>query len=89
MLGRLVAWLAGGLGAALLYRRLRRRPAGGPDPAEELRRKLDASRSGTQPPAEPPHADPETPLPLDDRRRQVHERGRAALDDMRRSDGAA
>ena len=48
------------------------------DPAEELRRKLDETRA---------RAEPETELTddLDDRRRGVHERARAAADEMRGS----
>jgi hypothetical protein len=80
---RLLAWVACGAGALLFLRRLRRpRPAAarGADPAEELRRKLDAARAV---PAEPrPAPEPEAPG-LDERRRGVHERGRAAIDRMR------
>ena len=69
--------------AALAAYFLRRRPLAAPpvaevDPAEELRRKLDEKVSETQP-AEPPVAD------LDARRRSVHERARAAVDDMQGS----
>ncbi len=60
----------------------RRRGAAGADPrADELRAKLDearrepASRAGDEAPPEP-EASPE------ERRRRVHEQGRAALDEM-------
>ena len=95
------AWLVAalGVGAALASRVRRARrgaaaPAGDAPPAvdpraEELRRKLDQSRtlvsereefeSGetTVDEAEPPPADPSQ------RRREVHEQGRSALDEMR------
>ncbi len=78
-----LAWLTGGLGVAglLLYRRLRRAPAPEPAPAphaEELRRKLDETRAREDAPA------PESALTddLETRRREVHERGRAAVDEM-------
>jgi hypothetical protein len=80
---RLLAWLACAAGAAIvLRRRLRRRPAGvaAADPAEELRRKLDESRA--EPSSPEPEPAPEPPG-LDERRRGVHERGRAAIDRMR------
>jgi len=91
--------LVGGLGVAgaLALRALRRppqavRPAAppGPDPrAEELRRRLDESRTlvdeqerfeggeTTVDRAEPPPVDPEH------RRRAVHEQGRSAAEQMR------
>jgi hypothetical protein len=49
--------------------------------AEELRAKLAENRVEDEPEPEP---EPESP---EDRRRRVHEEGRAALDDMK-SDGA-
>ena len=94
-----LAWLAGGLGiaGALALRALRRRPAASsievaPDArADELRRRLDESRTLvgerdrfedrelTVDAAEPALGDPE------ERRRRVHEHGRAAAEEMRRS----
>jgi hypothetical protein len=82
---RFLAWLACGTGAAFVFRwRLRRRrpsEAAAPDPAEELKRKLEESRT-----AEPGEqaAEPEEPQTgVDERRRLVHERGRTAIDEMR------
>jgi hypothetical protein len=86
---RLLAWVAGLAGGAAAYRAWRRAPQPAPsvaeDPAEALRAKLaeakaagddrDAFEAGEQPVDEA--ADP------DDRRRAVHERGRAAVDEMR------
>ena len=86
---RRLTWLLVSLGIAALVRRLRRRaepvhettapaPAAGEDPAAELRRKLAESRTEEAP------AEPEPPEEtVEDRRGDVHEQGRAALDDMR------
>ena len=85
------AWLAGAAGAAIaVYRKLRPAPADAPVPAddpraEELRRKLEESRTV----AEEQHeeaASPETPVDeadVESRRAAVHERARAATDEMR------
>ena len=75
---RLFAWLAGAAGGAAAYRALKRKPATvAEDPAEELRAKLAESR--TEPEPEPPAE----PLDPDARRREVHEQGRAAIDELR------
>ncbi len=86
-------WLLGGLGAGLfLYRKLRP-PAPtalppGDSRADELRRKLDESRSivsegeelesaeAAAGPAAPPAGD------LEERRREIRERAQAALDEL-------
>jgi hypothetical protein len=84
------AWLAGAAGAAIAaYRKLRPappQPAPADDPrAEELRRKLEESRTV----AEEQHeevASPETPIDeadVESRRAAVHERARSAADEMR------
>jgi hypothetical protein len=87
------AWLTGGALAGLLFfRRRRRRPE--PelepafDPASELRRKLDESRSlvGEREEfesAETAVDEATVPGELQERRRRVHEQGRAAVDEMR------
>jgi len=83
---RLTAWLtgvAGGVAAARIFRRTpasARVPVHEPDPAEVLREKLAQSKAAP--------AEPEAPTELSDddpdaRRRAVHERGRAAVDEMR------
>ncbi|HET8606138.1 MAG TPA: hypothetical protein VFL66_03825 [Gaiellaceae bacterium] len=92
---RPLAWLAGALGLAGAYRALKQRPEPAPAPvadevdprAEELRRRLEEAKplvaereqerfeAGEQPLDE---ADPEA------RRRDVHERARAAIEEMRR-----
>ena len=82
---RLLAWLACAGGAAfVLSRRLRRRhaPEAAADPAEELKRKLEESRTAGSSPA---IAEP-AGNSLDERRRAVHDRARAAIDEMRAGD---
>jgi hypothetical protein len=86
-----LAWLAALLGIAAFARRLRRRretPPSPPDPAEELRRKLDESRSIVSEreefeAAETPVDQAQPAAGLDERRRQVHDHGRAAVEEMR------
>ena len=90
---RLLTWLLVSIGIAALVRRLRRRgepdyeeptaasPRRADDPADELRRKLAESR--TEEPPEAPEPPEET---VEERRADVHEQGRAALDDMRDSE---
>jgi len=87
-MGRLGRWIAGAVGGIAVYRWLRRRPAVGMEPSPEtapeepdarvdvLRAKLAESRA-TKPEAEPVME--EAP---EERRRRVHEEGRAALDEM-------
>ena len=94
---RLTAWLAGAAGGAAAYRLLLRRrrrelPAFAPEAAEgadsradELRAKLDQARR--EPAAEQEQepageAPPEPAASPEERRRRVHEQGRAALDEM-------
>jgi hypothetical protein len=86
-----IAWLAGAVGVAgAAYRALRRKQAPAPeeDPrAEELRRKLDESRTIVEEreefeAAETPVDQAEAP-DVEDRRKAVHERGRAAAEEMR------
>jgi hypothetical protein len=94
-----LGWVLGALGGLAAYRawslrRGRRGPSAvqqsGPDPrAEELRRRLDESRAIVEERDE--FEAGETPIDraestlsgLDDRRRQVHEQGRAAAERMR------
>jgi hypothetical protein len=91
-----MAWLGGAIGVvgAAAYRALKRKPvpASASDPrAEELRRRLDESRGLVD--AREEFESAETPVdqaePPDvaDRRRAVHERGRAAADEMRGESG--
>jgi hypothetical protein len=81
---RSFAWLTCAVGIAWIFRRLRRRPeAEVADPAEELRRKLDEARGEEPTPAEAEPEPAEPAAPLDERRRAVHDRGRASIDEMR------
>jgi hypothetical protein len=90
--GRL-AWLSAvGVAGLAAYRRLRRRPAPAVDArAEELRRKLDESRSLVDEREEFESAettvDAAEPAQVDERRRAVYERGRSAAEEMRGSSG--
>jgi hypothetical protein len=82
---RLTAWLtglAGGVAAARMFRRASA-PAPvlqEPDPAETLRAKLAETKTAQAEPESQPEAPDDDP---DERRRAVHERGRAAVDEMR------
>jgi hypothetical protein len=85
------AWLAGAAGAAIAaYRKLRPAPAPSPAPtddprADELRRKLEESRTVADEQHEEA-ASPETAVDeadVESRRAAVHERARAATDEMR------
>jgi hypothetical protein len=90
---RLAAWLSGAAGGIAVYRWLTRGreeiPALGPDPrAEELRAKLEASKPLVEEQVQVEAESGETPVDLapdpEERRRRVHERGRSAIDRMRR-----
>jgi len=84
-----LTWLLVTLGIAALVRRLKRRgrhaepvvAAPTDDPADELRRRLAESRSTDE--GENAPTPPETTV--EERRADVHDHGRAALDDMRSS----
>jgi hypothetical protein len=96
---RLTAWLGGAVGGITAYRFLRRRPVDVPGPlpepvpetpderADELRTKLAESRSADpvadKPPSDAAVEDAPEPDSPDERRRRVHEEGRAALDKMK------
>jgi hypothetical protein len=92
---RLFAWVAGAAGGLAAYRAVKGRrprpePQAGPDArAEELKARLQQARevAGDRDSADLPvdgaePLDPELPDP-GARRAQVHEQGRAALDEMR------
>ena len=97
------AWLAGAAGTAVaLYRKLRRQAPVEDPRVEELRQRLEESRTV----AEEQHeeaASPEVPVDavtepepepklesgaVEDRRRALHERARAAAEEMRGTDPA-
>lgn len=91
---RLADWSGGALWGIVAYSlwSRRRKPAAatGPAPeerddrAEELRAKLAETRASEEPaPADPSPAEPrESPESVEERRRRVHEEGRAAIDRM-------
>jgi hypothetical protein len=82
---RLTAWLAGAAGGLAAYRALKKkRPQAEPDAdarAAELKAKLDEARAVAE-----VAVDEAEPLDPQARRAQVHEQGRAALDEMRGED---
>jgi hypothetical protein len=83
---RLLA-LLGGLAllrAWLARRRTHEAPAELDPRADELRRRLDESRALVEEPED--FTSGETPVDAEDRRRDVHERGRSAIDEMRAKD---
>ena len=87
---RLFTWLAGAAGGLAAYRAVKR-PKPEPvvlevDPAEALRAKIAEVR-GEEMEAAQEAAEAEEPADAESRRRSVHERGRAALDEMH-GDGA-
>jgi len=85
---RLLAGLLGAVGLAGLVAHLRRRrepePVAVPEAhAEELRRTLEESRAAADQLEEQPAAPEELDAgELDARRREVHDRGRSALEDI-------
>jgi hypothetical protein len=88
-----IALIALGIRALLRWRKRRRGEAELgtapplPDPADQLREKLAESRSDDT--AEPEQTDEEqVEASVADRRAEVHEQGRAALDEMKTPDEA-
>ena len=90
---RLADWIGGAVWGVVTYRLWRRwrRPAVASAPAadetddraEELRAKLAESRASEQPGEEPSPTEPgESEASVEERRRRVHEEGRAAIDRM-------
>lgn len=82
---RLTAWLTGVAGGVAAARMFRRAPVPAPvvhepDPADALRAKLAETKATQAEPEPEPEAADDDP---DARRRAVHERGRAAVDEMR------
>ncbi len=98
---KLLTWVVVTIGIAALVRKLRSRghedkwteaPPATADPADELRQKLATTREGDAEPsgADEPASEPPTPEPtsepsIDERRTEVHDEGRTAIDEMRKS----
>jgi hypothetical protein len=59
--------------------------SGAADPAEELRRKLDETKGRDESPGADAAPAPATVEELDAKRREVHDRARAAADEMHRT----
>ncbi len=80
---RLLALLAGAFGLRALLRR-RPRPAfpQGSSPADELRTRLAESRTAPEPAVEPESTSTE-PTSVDERRADVHNRARGAIDELK------
>jgi hypothetical protein len=79
-------WIAAAVGlfGLVAYVRRRRRPAElEAEPADELRAKLAETRAAPAPEPEPEQPAPEPePDAVADRRQDVHDRARAAIDDL-------
>ena len=84
-MGRFLAGVGLATMFAWFFRRLRKpQPAPPqPDPAEELKQKLTESRAEEAAPQPERDPEPEQPMGIDERRREVHERAQAAIDQMR------
>ena len=88
-----LAWLGGALGLAALWRYLQRqqpsKPVPGPDPAAELRARLDEARAAADDRDEfdaaegQPLEEAEAPRSIEERRRAIHEKAQQALGEMR------
>ncbi|HEX9417127.1 MAG TPA: hypothetical protein VF895_10520 [Gaiellaceae bacterium] len=88
---RRLLWIGGGVAVAggALCRKLRGKQAAEPDPAGELRRKLDESRTIVEEREEFESAETtvdQAEPGVDERRRAVHDQARAAIDEMRQED---
>lgn len=89
-----LAWIGGAFGLAWLWRRLRREPEAldrpRPDPAEELRARLDEARATADDRDEFDAAEGQPldevgkPQSLEERRRRIHEQADQALDEMKK-----
>ena len=90
---RAFAWIGGGLGVLALLRRKRRSappPEPAPDPAAELRAKLDEARTAADDRDDfdaaegQPLETAEPPRSIEERRRAIHEKAQQALGEMQR-----
>ena len=94
-MGRALAWLGGALGLAWLWSRLRPKPDRqpvGPDPAEELRARLEQARETADDRDEfdaaegQPVDEVEPPRSIEERRQAIHDKAQQALGEMHGSD---
>jgi hypothetical protein len=92
---RAFAWIGGALGLAALLRHRRRRQGPAPpqpDPAAELRAKLDEARGAADDRDEfdaaegTPVDEVEEPRSIEERRRAIHEKAQQALGEMKPPD---
>ena len=79
-MARLIAVLLGGAGIFAFWRRRRKAAEPESSPADELRAKLAESRAGDQDAGGEP--EPELESDLEQRRREVHERAKGAIDEL-------
>jgi hypothetical protein len=96
-MGRLLTGIGGALGLAWLWRFLRREQEAQrveqPDPAAELRAKLEQAREAADDRDEfdaaegQPLDEAERPLSLEERRRAIHDKAQQALGEMNRPGG--
>jgi hypothetical protein len=91
-MGRALAWLGGALGLAWLWRRLHQKPTPAepePDPAAELRERLEQARETSDDRDEFDAAEGQTldevgqPRSLEERRQAIHEQVQQTLGEMR------
>jgi hypothetical protein len=75
-MARLIALLLGGAGIFAFWRRRRKPTEPEVSPAEELRAKLAESRTADEQP------EPELESDLEQRRREVHDRAKGAIDEL-------
>jgi hypothetical protein len=79
---RWIAVVAGAFGLVAYLRRRRRPEPPEVEPADELRARLAESRAAEAPAAEPGHEPEAADDAVGDRRRDVHDRARQALDEL-------
>jgi hypothetical protein len=91
-MGRALAWLGGAFGLAWLWQRLRPRPepaALAPDPAAELRSRIEQAREATDDRDDFDAAEGQPvdevgePRSIEERRQAIHDKAQQALGEMR------
>jgi hypothetical protein len=95
-MARVLAWIGGAFGLAWLWRKLRHEPEpqpAGPDPAAELRARLEQARAASDDRDEFDAAEGQPvdeaeapPRSIEERRRAIHEQAQEALGEMRGPD---